>query len=146
VEPVAPRRAPPRRVVVTRKPVSRANALRRLLEQNLLPMSSALLLVGVTGWGLALYSEFRASGLIGAGATPGSTYAETLFTDSAAAKGDPFALSTYAPAAPRPQGASVRFAAPCPAAPAPQSPRRCSGRAGFEHQRARLELFRTETH
>jgi hypothetical protein len=100
VEPVAPRRAPPRRVPVTRKPASRASALRRLLEQNLLPMSSALLLVGVTGWGLALYSEFRASGLIGAGATPGSTYAETLFTDSAATKGDPFAMSTYAPSTP----------------------------------------------
>jgi hypothetical protein len=98
VEPVAPRRAPPRRVGVTRKPVSRASALRALLEQNLLPVSSALLLVGVTGWSLALYSEFRASGLIGA--APSSTYAETLFTDSSAAKGDPFAMSTYAPSAP----------------------------------------------
>jgi hypothetical protein len=100
VEPVAPRKAPPRRVPVTRKPVSRASALRALFEQNLLSISAALLLVGVTGWGLLLYSEFRASGLIGTGAAPGSRYAETLFADSAAAKGDPFAMSTYAPSAP----------------------------------------------
>ena len=65
VEPVAPRKAPPRRVPVTRKPVSRAGALRTLLQQNLLSISSALLLVAVTGWGFALYSGFRASGLIG---------------------------------------------------------------------------------
>lgn len=98
VEPVAPRRAPPRRLPVTRKPASRSSAFRTLLEQNLLPISSALLLVGVTGWGLLLYGEFRASGLIGA--APGSSYAEALFTDSSAAKSDPFAMSTYAPSVP----------------------------------------------
>jgi hypothetical protein len=99
VEPVAPRKAPPRRVPVTRKPVSRASAWRTLLEQNLLLISSSLLLVTVTGWGLALYSEFRTSGLIGAG----SIYAETARPDISVAKGDPFAASTYAPSAPLPR-------------------------------------------
>jgi hypothetical protein len=103
VEPVAPRKAPPRRVPVTRKPVSRAGTLRTLLQQNLLLISSSLLLVAVTGWGLALYSEFRASGLIG----PSSTYAETTRFDSSIAKSDPFAMSTYAPSAPLPQPAAV---------------------------------------
>jgi len=102
VEPVAPRKAPPRRVPVTRKPVSRAGNLRTLLQQNLLLISSSLLLVAVTGWGLALYSEFRASGLIG----PSSTYAETTRFDSSIAKSDPFAMSTYAPSAPLPQPAA----------------------------------------
>jgi hypothetical protein len=99
VEPVAPRKAPPRRVPVTRKPVSRASAWRTLLEQNLLLISSSLLLVTVTGWGLAFYSEFRTSGLIGAG----SIYAETARPDISVAKGDPFAASTYAPSAPLPR-------------------------------------------
>ena len=103
VEPVAPRKAPLRRVPVTRKPVSRAGNLRTLLQQNLLLISSSLLLVAVTGWGLALYSEFRASGLIG----PSSTYAETTRFDSSIAKSDPFAMSTYAPSAPLPQPAVV---------------------------------------
>jgi hypothetical protein len=99
VEPVAPRKAPPRRVPITRKPVSRANAWRTLLEQNLLLISTSVLLVTVTGWGLALYSEFRTSGLIG----PSSTYAETARPDISVAKGDPFAASTYAPSAPLPR-------------------------------------------
>jgi hypothetical protein len=103
VEPVAPRKAPPRRVPVTRKPVSRASALRTLLEQNLLLISSLLLLGAVTGWGLALYSEFRASGLIGSS----SIYAETTRFDSSIAKSDPFAMSTYAPSAPLPRPAAV---------------------------------------
>jgi hypothetical protein len=103
VEPVAPRKAPPRRVPVTRKPVSRASALRTLLEQNLLLISSALLLVAVTGWGFALYSEFRASGLIGSN----SIYAETARPDTSVAKSDPFATSTYAPSAPLPRPAAV---------------------------------------
>ena len=103
VEPVAPRKAPPRRVPVTRKPVSRAGNLRTLLQQNLLLISSSLLLVAVTGWGLALYSEFRASGLIG----PSSTYAETTRFDSSIAKSDPFAMSTYAPSAPLPRPVAV---------------------------------------
>ena len=102
VEPVAPRKAPPRRVPVTRKPVSRASALRTLFEQNLLLISSLLLLVAVTGWGFALYSEFRASGLIGAS----SIYAETARPDTSVAKSDPFAMSTYAPSAPLPQPAA----------------------------------------
>ena len=96
VEPVKPRKAPPRRVPVTRKPVSRASALRTLLEQNLLLISSLLLVGAVTGWTLALYGEFRASGLIG----PSSNYAETGRFDSSIAKSDPFAMSTYAPSAP----------------------------------------------
>jgi len=96
---VAPRKAPPRRVPVTRKPVSRVSAWRTLLEQNLLLISSVLLLVTVTGWGLALYSEFRASGLVGAS----SIYAETARPDASVAKGDPFAASTYAPSAPLPR-------------------------------------------
>jgi hypothetical protein len=96
VEPVAPRKAPPRRVLVTRKPVSRAGALRGLLEHNLLLISSLLLLGAVTGWGLVLYSEFRASGLIG----PSSNDAATARFDSSIAKSDPFAMSTYAPSAP----------------------------------------------
>jgi hypothetical protein len=99
VEPVAPRKAPPRRVPITRKPVSRANAWRTLLEQNLLLISSSVLLVTVTGWGLALYSEFRTSGLIG----PSSIYAETARPDISVAKSDPFAASTYAPSAPLPR-------------------------------------------
>ena len=103
VEPVAPRKAPPRRIPVTRKPVSRASALRTLFEQNLLLISSLLLLVAVTGWGFALYSEFRASGLIGAS----SIYAETARPDTSVAKSDPFAMSTYAPSAPLPQLAAV---------------------------------------
>ncbi len=103
VEPVAPRKAPPRRVPVTRKPVSRASALRTLLQQNLLLISSVLLLVGITGWGLALYSEFRASGLIGSS----SIYAETARFDSSIAKSDPFAMSTYAPSAPLPRPTAV---------------------------------------
>jgi hypothetical protein len=100
VEPVTPRKAPPRRVALTRKPVSRASALRTLIEQNLLLISSVVLLGGITGWGLALYGEFRASGLIG----PSSNYAETARFDSSIAKGDPFAPSTYAPSAPAPGG------------------------------------------
>ena len=103
VEPVKPRKAPPRRVPVTRKPVARATALRGLLEQNLLLISSLLLLVGVTGWSLALYSEFRASGLIGSN----SIYAETARPDTSVAKSDPFAMSTYAPSAPLPRPAAV---------------------------------------
>jgi hypothetical protein len=103
VEPVKPRKAPPRRVPVTRKPVARATALRTLLEQNLLLISSLLLLVGVTGWSLALYSEFRASGLIGSN----SIYAETARPDTSVAKSDPFAMSTYAPSAPLPRPAAV---------------------------------------
>jgi hypothetical protein len=99
VEPIAPRKAPPRRVPITRKPVSRASALRGLLEQNLLLISSVLLLVAVTGWGLALYGEFRASGLIGSN----SIYAETARPDISVAKSDPFAMSTYAPSAPAPR-------------------------------------------
>jgi hypothetical protein len=99
VEPVAPRKAPPRRVPVTRKPVSRASAWRGLFEQNLLLISSLLLLVGISGWGFALYSEFRASGLIGSN----SIYAETTRFDSSIAKSDPFAMSTYAPSAPLPR-------------------------------------------
>ena len=106
VEPVAPRKAPPRRVIVTRKPASRVNALRTLLEQNLLLISSLLLVVGVTGWSLALYSEFRASGLIGSN----SIYAETALPDTSAAKSDPFAMSTYAPSAPAPRPAAVATA------------------------------------
>jgi hypothetical protein len=106
VEPVAPRKAPPRRVPVIRKPVSRANALRTLLEQNLLLISSLLLLVAVTGWGFALYSEFRASGLIGSS----SIYAETARPDTSVAKSDPFAMSTYAPSAPLPRPAAVATA------------------------------------
>jgi hypothetical protein len=103
VEPVAPRKAPPRRVPITRKPVSRASAVRTLLEQNLLLISSALLLVAVTGWGFALYSEFRASGLIGSS----SIYPETARFDSSIAKSDPFAMSTYAPSAPLPRPVAV---------------------------------------
>ena len=103
VEPVKPRKAPPRRVPVIRKPVARATALRGLLEQNLLLISSLLLLVGVTGWSLALYSEFRASGLIGSN----SIYAETARPDTSVAKSDPFAMSTYAPSAPLPRPAAV---------------------------------------
>jgi hypothetical protein len=97
VEPVAPRnKAPPRRVPVTRKPVSRAGAWRGPFEQNLLLISSLLLVVGISGWGFALYSEFRASGLIGSN----SNYAETARFDSSITKSDPFAMSTYAPSAP----------------------------------------------
>jgi hypothetical protein len=109
VEPVAPRKAPPRRIPITRKPVSRASAWRGLFEQNLLLISSALLLVALTGWGLALYSEFRASGLIGSN----SIYAETTRFDSSVAKSDPFAMSTYAPSAPlpRPTATAVRESA-----------------------------------
>jgi hypothetical protein len=99
VEPVSPRKSPPRRVIVTRKPASRASALRTLLEQNLLLLSSLLLVVGITGWSLALYSEFRASGLIGSN----SIYAETARPDTSVAKSDPFAMSTYAPSAPAPR-------------------------------------------
>jgi hypothetical protein len=103
VEPVAPRKAPPRRVPVTRKPVSRAGALRGLFEQNLLLISSLLLVVGITGWGFALYSEFRASGLIGTS----SIYAETARPDTSVAKSDPFAMSTYAPSAPLPRPTAI---------------------------------------
>ena len=103
VEPVSPRKAPPRRVPITRKPVSRASALRTLLQQNLLVISSVLLLVGISGWGLALYSEFRASGLIGSS----SIYAETTRFDSSIAKSDPFAMSTYAPSATLPRPTAV---------------------------------------
>ena len=83
--------------------MARATALRTLLEQNLLLISSLLLLVGVTGWSLALYSEFRASGLIGSN----SIYAETARPDTSVAKSDPFAMSTYAPSAPLPRPAAV---------------------------------------
>jgi hypothetical protein len=101
VEPVSPRKAPPRRVPITRKPVSRVGALRTLFEQNLLLISSVLLLLGISGWGFALYSEFRASGLIG------SIYAETAHPDTSVAKSDPFAMSTYAPSAPLPRPTAV---------------------------------------
>ena len=131
VEPVAPRKAPPRRVPITRKPVSRANAWRTLLEQNLLLISSSVLLVTVTGWGLALYSEFRTSGLIG----PSSIYAETARPDTSVAKSDPFAASTYAPSAPLPRpdttvaksdpfAMSTYASAPRPTAAPPQSAKR----------------------
>ena len=83
--------------------MARATALRTLLEQNLLLISSLLLLVGVTGWSLALYSEFRASGLIGSN----SIYAETARPDTSVAKSDPFAMSTYAPSAPLPRPAAA---------------------------------------
>jgi hypothetical protein len=103
VEPVSPRKAPPRRVPITRKPVSRANAWRTLLEQNLLLISSSVLLVTLTGWGLALYSEFRTSGLIG----PSSIYAETARPDISVAKSDPVVMSSYAPSAPASRPAAV---------------------------------------
>ena len=66
-------------------------------------LSSALLLVALAGWGLALYSEFRASGLIGSN----SIYAETARPDMSVAKSDPFAMSTYAPSAPLPRPTAV---------------------------------------
>ena len=125
VEPVSPRKAPPRRVPITRKPVSRAGTLRTLLEQNLLLISSVLLLLGITGWGFALYSEFRASGLIGSS----SIYAETARPDTSVAKSDPFAMSTYAPSAPLPRPTAV--------APAVRE-------FGLKHHRAGLELLRAQ--
>jgi hypothetical protein len=118
VEPVAPRKAPPRRVPITRKPVSRASALRGLLEQNLLLISSLLLVGAVTGWSLALYSEFRASGLIG----PSSNYAETGRFDSSIAKSDPFAMSTYAPSAPASGGETSIAKSDLSATYAPSAP------------------------
>ena len=125
VEPVAPRKAPPRRVPVTRKPVSRASALRGLLEQNLLLLSSVLLLVAVAGWGLALYGEFRASGLIGSN----SIYAETARPDIVGR-----------------QKRSVRDVDLCAErAGAAAGCRRPRGpRVGLEHHCAGLELFRTQ--
>jgi hypothetical protein len=95
IEPIAPRKAPPRRIAVTRTPKPRASAMPGFLEQNLLAISAVLLLVGVSGWGLALYHEFRDSGLIGGDAN--SVYAETTPPNTFIAKSDPVAMSSYRP-------------------------------------------------
>jgi hypothetical protein len=85
VAPVTPRKAPPRRVPVTRKPTARLSAFHAFLERNLLSMSAVLLLIGVTGWGVAVYNQIHASGLIGDEAR--STVAKTALP-AAAAKSD----------------------------------------------------------
>lgn len=99
VEPIAPRRAPARRVFIRRKPATKLGALRSLVEQNLFLISATLLCVGLAGWCLALYNEFRGSGLFGSA----SVYAETGLPDAAVNKADAVGISSYprtAPAAP----------------------------------------------
>jgi hypothetical protein len=113
VEPVTPQRAPTYRLIEKRKQQTPLGALRAHLEHNLLLISSVLLLVGLSGWCFALYSEFRASGLIGGGS---STYAETLFDagtpksdpagTSVHARGEPWTVASIAPAGAAPDGAS----------------------------------------
>jgi hypothetical protein len=114
VEPVAPRRAPPRRILVTRKPAPRFGALRSFVEQNLLLIAATLLFVGLGGWCFALYNEFRASGLIGT--APGSLYSESTLPDASATKTDAVGMSSYARTAP---GTPVAPAAPAVAALGP---------------------------
>ena len=131
---------------------SRANQSRapahcgRFSNRIPLLISSSVLLVTVTGWGLALDSEFRSSGLIG----PSSIYAETARPDISIAKGDPFAASTVcaerAAAAARyvrRQKRSLRRVEQCAErAGIAAGRRRPRGpRVGLKHHRARLELF-----
>jgi hypothetical protein len=106
VEPIAPRRAPPRRILIRRKPETKLGALRGMIEQNLLMISAGLLCVGLAGWCLALYHEFTSSGLFG------SNYAESGMTDAAVPKADAVGISSYArttSAAP-----AITFASPLP--------------------------------
>jgi hypothetical protein len=94
IEPIAPRRAPMRRILVTRKPETRFDKVRAVVEQNLLLIAATLLCVGLAGWCLALYSEFRASGLFGP--APSSVYAESGLQDASVPKADAVGMSSYA--------------------------------------------------
>jgi len=93
VEPVTPRKAPPRRVPVTRKPAAHLGTFHTFLERNLLPISAVLLLIGVAGWSVALYNQIHASGLIGGDAQ--SVRAETAPPHAAVAKSDAADFSSY---------------------------------------------------
>jgi hypothetical protein len=108
VEPIAPRRAPVRRILVTRKPETRFGKLRAVVEQNLLLIAATLLCIGLAGWCLALYSEFRASGLFGS-----SSYVESGLTDAAVPKADAVGMSSYARTPPATQ--RVAALSPLPA-------------------------------
>ncbi|HTH36230.1 MAG TPA: alpha/beta hydrolase [Xanthobacteraceae bacterium] len=87
VEPVAPRRAPPRRIPVTRKPAPRVEAFNGLLERNLLTISGVLLLIGIAGWSVALYNQIHGSGLLGGDAT--SVRAGATIPSAAVTKSNP---------------------------------------------------------
>ena len=99
-EPVAPSAVPARapgaakraRYEPSRKSVSRPRALWDLLEEHLLPISGAFLLVGSVGWGLLLYNELFSSGLFAPG--PGSVYAAAGDADAAVVKSDAMGAST----------------------------------------------------
>jgi hypothetical protein len=93
VEPIAPRRAPVRRILVTRKPASQFGKFRAVVEQNLLLISATLLCIGLAGWCLALYNEFRASGLFGP--APSSIYAESGLSEASVTKADAVGISSY---------------------------------------------------
>src|SRR5262249_34547329 len=97
VEPVAPRRAPVRRIVVTRKPQSRLGKFRAAIEQNLLMLSALLFGVGLAGLCLALYHEFNASGLFG----PASTYPDNSLSEASVNKADAVGISSYPRTAPK---------------------------------------------
>jgi len=87
VEPVAPRKTPPRRISVTRKPTApQLTAFHAFLERHLLTISGVLLLIGVAGWSVALYNQIYGSGLIGG--DPGSVRTETPLGGAAVAKSD----------------------------------------------------------
>jgi hypothetical protein len=96
VEPITPRRAPVRRIFIRRKPQTKLGALRSAIEQNLLLISAALLCVGLAGWCLALYNEFRGSGLFG----QASVYAESGLPDASVDKADAVGISSYARSTP----------------------------------------------
>jgi hypothetical protein len=102
VEPIAPRRAPQRRILVTRKPETQLGKFRAMVEQNLLLIAASLLCIGLAGWCLALYSEFRASGLFGS-----SSYVESGLTDAAVPKADAVGMSSYARTPPAMQRAAA---------------------------------------
>jgi hypothetical protein len=113
VEPVAPRRAPPRRIFVTRKPETRLGKVRTVVEQNLLLISATLLCIGLAGWCLALYSEFSASGLFGP--APSSNYAEGGLPDASVTKADAVGMSSYARTPPATQRVATAAPSPLPA-------------------------------
>jgi hypothetical protein len=79
------------RYATSRKPATRTNVLRDLIEQNLLLISGVLLAVGSLGWGLALYDQLHSSGLFG----PQSVYSTPGDADAIAAKTDSVGASIY---------------------------------------------------
>jgi hypothetical protein len=111
VEPIAPRRAPLRRILVTRKPETPLGKFRAVVEQNLLFIAATLLCVGLAGWCLALYNEFHASGLFGPAA---STYSESGMPEASVTKSNAVGMSSYARTPPPATQKTQKVAMPTP--------------------------------